>query len=614
MYLFLILFFSFNRIHSCPLTDNYLSRCHCGILTNSESYIKCDEQTLDQIPTFKRSFPYDELILSNNNIRVLHRSSFDNIKTIRRINLESNALISIDPDLLRLLGNYLEELILTGNDQINSLEFLTRYPLKKLRRLQLNHFNLSQINLEKLFRNMTKLEIVSLRSCQLTDLPRLVNLQSLDLENNQITHSISLSTPYVSLNLARNAIQSIVLEANNKLERLNLSRNHLREFHINQQSNEHLKELDLSYNSLSMFHFEHLNDELMHLNLNFNLLFSIYLNSIPSKLVVLSLTHNLIKDIQFPTKISSALSSLDLSFNQIKSLEKNLLVEQLNSFNLEENPLECNCQLQWLKKSIVSRKQFNVSSWKCSSKASFLSADFQCPSMKIPRIQTLNISYVNIASENGLLIRWSIVDEHQLLDSIQISISEPFYLSPKIAANQTEVFLSNSILSNRQYHICLILLHKYARDKYCREFFTDDLLLMPTRRTSNERFDMNLYMMLIGTCIGGLVTFLLIFTCCYLCYQIRKYHVKKKNENQHHPLSFYSKNGNLNYPIYHSNTCPYHHHENLSNSTDSSHLDTSLSRTNLKHIYQTIDSRDYASLQADTQLFQMWNQSLRQKR
>ena len=226
MYLFLILFLLIHSLYSCPLTDTYLSRCHCGILTNGESYIKCNEQSLDQIPIFKRSFPYDELILSNNNIHHLPSSSFDNIKTIRRINLEQNSLSSIDPDLLRSLGNYLEELILTGDHQIHSLEFLTRYPLKKLRLLKLNQFNLSEMNFDKLFLNMTKLEIISLRSCQLKQIPYFTNLQSLDLENNQISHSIYLSTSYQYLNLAQNFISSIILEKNLKLELLNLSNNH----------------------------------------------------------------------------------------------------------------------------------------------------------------------------------------------------------------------------------------------------------------------------------------------------------------------------------------------------------------------------------------------------
>ncbi len=609
MYLFFILFLLIiTSIKSCPLTDNYLSRCHCGILTNGQSYIKCDEQSLNQMPIFKRSFPYDELILSNNKIQNLTHSSFDNIKTIRRINLENNSLSFIDHDILRLLGNYLEELILTGDHQINSLEFLTRYPLKNLRVLKLNQFNLSQMNIEKLFRNMTKLEIVSLRSCQLKRIPNLLNLQILDLENNQISNSIYLSTSYIHLNLAENFISSIILEKNYKLETLNLSKNSLKEFYLFSETNSNLKELNLSSNSLSSFDFSSLNDNLTNLNLDYNHLLSINLNDLPTKLISLSLNHNLIKQIKFSTKISS-LSSLDLSFNQLKTIEKNIFFEKLTSLNLQDNPLQCNCQLEWLKK-------FNTSTWTCAApKRSFLSADFQCLTTKIPRIQTFNISYVKISSENGLFIRWSIIDEDQILDYIQISISEPFYLSPKISSNQTEVFLSNSIQSNKKYHICLILFHKYARDKYCREFLTDQLLIILSNEInsirSNERFDMNLYMMLIGTCIGGLITFLLIFTCCYLCYHIHKYHLKKKNEKNN--VSYYSRNANLHYPTYHSNACPYHH-ENLSNSTDSSHIDASLSTANFKHIYQTIDSRDYSSLKPDTQLFHLWNESLRQKR
>ena len=608
MYLFLILFLLIHPIHSCPLTDTYLSRCHCGILTNGQSYIKCDEQSLDQMPIFKRSFPYDELILSNNRIENLTRSSFDNIKTIRRINLENNALAFIDDEIFRLLGNYLEELILTGDQRINSLEFLTRYPLKNLRVLKLHQFNLSEMNIDKLFRNMTRLEIVSLRSCQLKQIPTLPNLQILDLEMNQISSSIYLSTSYTHLNLAENLISSMILEKNGKLETLNLSNNSLKEFYLFPETNSNLRELNLSSNSLMSLDLSSLNANLTNLDLNSNQLLSVNFNDLPKKLISLSLNHNSIKQIKFPTTILS-LSSLDLSFNQLKTIEKNHLFESLTSLNLQNNPLQCNCQLAWLKTLILSPKQFDTSTWTCAiPRRAFLSADFQCSSLKIPRIQIFNISYVRISSANGLFIRWSIIDDDRILDYIQISLSDPFYLSPKISPNQTEVFLSNSIQSNRNYHICLLLAHKYARDKYCREFTTDQLATIVPKennsRRANEQLDMNLYMMLIGTCIGGLITFLLIFTCCYLCYQIHKYHLRKKNEKIH-----YARNAT----IYHSNTCPYHH-ENLSNSTDSSHMDASLSTGNLKHIYQTIDSQDYSSLKADAQLFQLWNQSLRPPR
>jgi hypothetical protein len=223
---------------------------------------------------------------------------------------------------------------------------------------------------------------------------------------------------------------------------------------------------------------------------------------------------------------------------------------------------------------------------------------------------------VKISSENGLFIQWSIIDDDNILNSIQISISEPFYLSPKFRSNQTEIFLSNRIQSNKQYHICLILLHKYARDKYCREFVTSKLIILTPNEilhsNSIHQYDINLYMMLIGSGIGGIITFLLVFLCCYLCLQVHKIRLKKANDKN---LSFYSRNVSMHYPVYHSHTttCPYHH-ENISNSTDSSQIDTSLSTTNLKHIYQTIDSRDYSSLKRENQLLDLWNQSLRQKR
>ncbi|CAF0833323.1 unnamed protein product [Rotaria sordida] len=618
MFLFIILFILINQVKSCPLTDNYLSRCHCGILTNGESYIKCDEKTLNEIPLFKRSFPYDELILTNNNIKNLTRSSFDNIKTIRRINLENNSISFIDNELLRLLGNYLEELILTGDNKINSLEFLTRYPLKNLRIIKLNKFNLSQINLENIFINMTKLEILSLRSCQLKQIPNLLNIYQLDLENNQISNKIYLSTSYIHLNLAKNFISSIILINNSQLITLNLTKNNLNEFLINSQTNKNLEDLNLSSNYLISFNFSLLNDNIININLNYNYLLKLNLNDIPKNLLKLSLNNNYIKQIDI-VNTSLSLLYLDLSYNQIKTIEKNFLFQKLNYLNLQYNPLDCNCHLEWLKNLILyQNKKINTTTWTClknNSSISFLSSDFQCSIITNPKIQNFNISYVQISFQYGLFIQWSIIDNDNLIEYIQISIAEPFYLSPKLLSNQTEIFLTNHIQSNKQYHICLILLYKYTRDKHCRVYLTDKLIILMSNEIKfekNNSYDINLFIMLIGSCIGGLITFILILICFYLCISINKYNLKKTNEKN---LSYYSKNSNLHYPIYHTHSiiCPYHH-ENTSNSTDSSQMERSLSTTNLKHIYQTIDDHDYSSLRQENQLFDLWNQSLKQKR
>ena len=629
---FIFVVFPIHLARSCPLTDQYLSRCHCGILTNSDSYIKCEENTLDHVPSFKRSFPYDELILSNNQIVNLTRSAFDPIKTIKRIHLQNNSLSSIDPDLLRLLGNYLEELILTGDDHIDSLEFLTRYPLKKLRILKLDHFNLNGMNLERILLNMTKLEIVHLRSCQLVRLPNLPHLQELDLENNQLAYSIHLSTSYVRLNLAQNTIRSIILEKNPQLMRLTLSKNRLNEFVSFATSNPKLKDLDLSGNALSSLDFGMFSEQLMSLNLDSNRFLSINFNELPAQLHSLSLRKNLIKQLRFSRRNASLLS-LDLSENQLKTIEKNSLFRKLTHLNLQGNPLQCNCHLDWLHQLVRHPSPLNASTWTCQSSdtnlSPFLSADFQCPSLMIPRIVSFNISYTQISSMNGLLIQWSIVDDYRTIDFLQISLSEPFFLSSKLHPNQTQLFLTDQIEFERQYHICLLLFHRYARDKYCREIFTDKLTVLTSdeHRSANSDHSraslpstMNLHLMLIGSAMGGLLTLVLIFTCCYLCFQIQKYHWKKsrsKSLYQHSHAPYYSTNPNSHYPIYHSHstTCPYHQ-ENTSNSTDSSQIDTSLSTTasQLKHIYQTIDTQDYPHLNRQTELFDLWNQSLKHKR
>ncbi|CAF1128609.1 unnamed protein product [Adineta steineri] len=581
---FFIFFFHFllNQIDSCPLTDAYLSRCHCGILTNGESYIKCDEKSLNEIPKFKRSFPYDELILSNNNIKLLTSSSFDNIKTIKRINLYGNFLSYIDEDLLRLLGNYLEELILTGDNEINSLEFLTRYPLKKLRILKLNQFNLQNINLEKIFSNMTKLEQISLQTCQIQQIPQLNQVQILNLENNFLTNSLFLSTIYTSLNLANNQITSIILQNNPNLISLNLSKNFLQEFYSLTISNKNLQTLDLSFNQLSSIDLTILNDNLTYLNLSSNQIQQLKFLSYPKSLL-----------------------SLDLNSNQLKTLENNSLYEQLNYLNLDSNPLECNCHLKWL--TNLTRKPL----WPCAS------SNFQCQSMLIPRIITFNITYIKTSIDNGLLIEWTLIDNYHTLFYFELSID---HMLERLSINQTRVYITNNIQFNQYYYICLILIHKYSRDKYCRDIQTIHPIIMNNIKFNDNEIifkktqtDNHIYLLLIGICIGGLLTFILLLTCCYLFYQIRVY----RNSNSQPVYEKCSQH--LHYPIYH---CPHHqiiyNSENLSNSTDSTHMDNatlSTAKNNSKHIYQTIDNQDYHSLRKQHyQVFELWNESLKHKR
>ena len=574
----IVVFFFVDSIQLCPLTDEYLSRCHCEILTNGESVIQCEENSLDQIPKFKRSFPYDELRLIHNRIDHLPSNSFDLIKTIRRINLQENPLSFIDENLLHLSGNYLEELILTGDNQIHSLEFLTRYPLKNLRVLKLDHFNLSQIDLNKIFTNLTKLEIVSLSSCQITFIPHFPSIKKLFLEKNLLVETIFLSTNYEELNLANNQISSIILQNNEYLTSLNLSKNLLNDFYSSTISNKKLQRLDLSENHLSFIDWTISSENLTWLNLSHNRFEKINFNSLPQSLL-----------------------SLDLHSNQLKTIESNPLIEQLTFLDINDNPFDCNCHIKWLGSVI---KRLNTSTWICSS------SDFPC--QRMPRVISFNLTYItnSISAERGLLVQWSIIDQSHSIEYFQISIEKPYRQSEKILSDQNEVLIKKDIDSNQIYHVCLIVRHKYARDKYCRDILTKEPTtsrkILPNEilfSQENKSSDQHFIYLFIGSCIGGLLTLVLLVTCCYLCYQIHRY------QRTNHPPVYQKCSQHFPYPICHSHhQMIYNNSENLSNSTDST-----TSSCTTKHIYQTIDSPDYSSLNRQ-ELFHLWKDSLRQKR
>ena len=618
MLFILILLCIFHQTKSCPLTDEFLSRCHCGILTNGESYIECEPNSLEKMPIFKRSFPYDELRLTNNFIRHLTNSTFDNIKTIKRINLDGNRLTSIDVDLLKLLGNYLEELILSGDDQIDSVEFLTRFPLKKLRFLKLSRFDLSRIDVAKIFSNLTKLEHLVLHSCQLREIPQLDQLVHLELEGNFLQGQIFLSTSYSRLNLANNRIESIVLQKNPSLVQLNLSGNRLTELYTLPKFHSKLNFFDLSSNRFSFVDATTFAENLTNLNFDKNRLTKIDFEHFPKTLVELILSKNFLEKIEFSKK-KFQLKRLDLSWNQLKTLEKNSLIFQLNELNLNENPLECDCRLEWLK-IFVNRSTINGSTWRCSKarNSNFLSADFQCSTtttMSVVRVDIFNVTPIHFDSKFGFFIHWKLVDPQQIVRYLQISVQPGPRLSKKLSSNQSFVHFFDEIDFNQRYEFCLIVVHRNTRDRYCREMFVDQIhfeSIDSIVENSEEIFvnefnDDHLHLLLIGSCIGGVLTVILLFVCCVLSYQIglrsKKFHLPIGYEHFHRS----------NY----SSSLPRHQTISHSDSSDMTQIDSSFSSAvpnPIKHIYQTIDSRDYCSLtRSDKHLFDFWNDAVQQQ-
>lgn len=594
---FLLFFFvellTLKTSFACPLTDEFLTRCHCGILTNGESYIQCDEYSLNDVPIFKRSFPYDELRLRKNFIRILTSTAFENIKTIKRIDFEENPLEKIDSNVFRSLGNYLEELTLSADGKIRSLEFLTRFPLKKLRVLKLDRFDLSDVDLKKIFVNMTKLENLTLKSCQITEIPQLERLKTIEIENNPLSSTIFLSTNYSKISLISNRISSIILQKNVNLTFLNLSMNELKEFYSIVKLNPKLNVLDLSQNQLTNVDSTIFSENLNYLNLSRNNLTKISLNFV------------------VPT-----LKTFDLSSNRIRTIERSSNIRQFENFDLSSNPLDCHCQLKWLKDV-----RFNTTNWICAKPfySSFQSAEFKCQSFSIGRLVNLNVTLVEMTTEFVIfLLQWKLVDPHQTIRYLQISVESPFRLSKEFSPNRTFFLVKENF--RRNFHFCLIFLQQFSRDRYCRDFVVDRRLITKTNFNLNslenddflsliddeensmsfELTENHFRLMLIGSCLGGLITMILLFTCCYLCYQLHRFQRIQTSKR------FYVEKISPR-RIYHS--------ENLStNSTDTTQIDSLLSTNPHKHIYQTIDNHDYSTLtRPDKHLFDLWNESIREQ-
>ncbi|CAF1341833.1 unnamed protein product [Didymodactylos carnosus] len=546
----------------CPLPDNYFKLCHCGILISGVNYIECDRESLHIIPPFKRSFPYDELILSHNLIENLTRTSFDNIKGIRRIYLDNNPIQFIDNDVLRLLGNYLEEFVISANDKFHSLEFLFKYPLKKLHTLKLTHFNLKDKQLtSSLFSNMTRLEILHIQYCQLKTIDFsqyiLNNLHTLDLQGNQLFYlNLKSIISLKNLNLANNNIE-IVNDVNINLVDIIPT---------------NLIYLNLSSNHITNFNFFHK----------------------LKTLEILSLNNNSLKQLPDEFQLPLTLKSFDLSLNQLKiiKISTQKFFKQLTNLNLQQNPLECNCHLQWLYKFIMEQEQqtnytnenddylikstFNnnnnnnsfyisASKWMCSNNKKFLSSNFQC--ILSPKLISFNLTYIKaiVLSKptDGLLLQWQMndltfVNYYQVSYEIDHSQQLPLVVSNRLSINISQLFITN-ILQYKRYHVCLIIYHKFAKDKYCRDILTiniikysfqvispnellknADILLLTTTTLSIDQKTSNpiAQIMLIGSCVGVFLTLILLFTCIYLCCKINRFnrkHSKSIHQGIYHP-------------------------------------------------------------------------------
>ncbi|CAF3419320.1 unnamed protein product [Rotaria socialis] len=339
------------------LALNLLDLCQSGIRDDGSSYVHCARKSLSEIPDFSShrlfNLAFDELILSDNAITHIHANAFQSLR-IKRLIMSGNRLKSIDKNAFRELENYLEQLTLEFDSSIvDTIPEAIKTNLANIRSLTLTGLNLRILSINT-FEQMKKLEILSLKSC---------NLQA--IENNAF-QSIEkqLRHLYLDHNQFDNRI-SLVINHLITLETLSLSHNRINQYETN-VNNKNLRYLDLSYNGLMKLTITNMTS-LQILNVQNNLLTSENINGlIPNQLKELILDFNSIrifnKNLITPNNSLETLSlqsndfllnnsntfqhlyklkRLNLARNNIKTIPKGLFkfTRSLEHLNMDRNPL-----------------------------------------------------------------------------------------------------------------------------------------------------------------------------------------------------------------------------------------------------------------------------------
>jgi Leucine-rich repeat (LRR) protein len=277
----------------------------------------------------------ENLSLSQNNFHSLKTA---HLKSLKYLDLSSNGLQSIDTNLFHSL-----EKVYLQNNELNSLQLTFLSSLKNLKELNFD-FNRLTFLPEKIFQSNLKLIYLSLQGNDLNYLTNyslfgLKNLIHLNLARNRLQFQIN-QRPFQDLNSLKilnldrnsqiNLTQNILEDLSRNFLELSLQNCNLTSWNYSLKFLSHLQRLKLSSNYLKNLPKDFLNPSIISVDLQRN-----FFTSIPDL---------------FESNISK-LTDLDLSSNQISTLQKNQLSNypNLKTIGLTGNPLDCNCHLRWIK-------------------------------------------------------------------------------------------------------------------------------------------------------------------------------------------------------------------------------------------------------------------------
>jgi insulin-like growth factor-binding protein complex acid labile subunit len=472
---------------------------------------------------FNGLFRLQILYLDKNQIEEIEENSFVNLNQLKELKIESNKVKIIknemffgksELEILYLYQNYIENIESIPFNTLRSLKKLYLFS-NKITNIKFGHFihlqNLDELRLDKneigsfdpnTFIGLEKLVNLTLSANKVQKIVDgafhgLINLTNLDLHLNDInqigTNVFTDLTNLNFLNLDSNQISTLKnVQFNSKLEKLSIRFNMMT--NLNEINLASLQYLIISNNRIQEIKLITLLSNLEYLDLSQNRLISIKKESFKNlnKLKYLNLSYNKL-DLQSEfNNISffqgqSLLEILDLSFNEIKYLDKNLTFQNLTSLkflslfknklknlnpfifgflvNLDElnlgsnslNSLNWTCffSLKSLKKLKLNSNQINSSDFLKSSKIFLYNLEFlDLEGNNISFIEETHfqsyrkLSFLNLNSNPIKTVPEKVFNGLFLLKTLKLSNTSILTLSLLSTLEELDISFLNATISN----------------------------------------------------------------------------------------------------------------------------------------------------------------------
>lgn len=328
------------------------------------------------------------LNVSHNDIDSIAAFAFDSALKLTEIDLSFNLLNDLNENIFT---SYSIKYLYLHNNQLNAVNAHWFENLLYLRVLTLNNNRIRAIDF-RLFEFMPTIYVLHLHSNEITDVhndgpeheqlqqPR--SLQTFSMHDNAVAleslHLIWLNADTIDV---RNTGAQIC-HISQRMRTVIASNNDIREINLDNLSVPHenaLVTLHLANNQLksieNVTHFH----RLQYLNLSYNLLTHVdaFIFATLNDLHTLDVSHNQLKRFELPNNQMTRLNALDVSFNELLTLNLGGIMSQLQTLNITGNAIQATDSMIKMRRIVNHEEQCADDSTTCHSQASNLHDDEQ---------------------------------------------------------------------------------------------------------------------------------------------------------------------------------------------------------------------------------------------